>query len=90
MKPDEKDPKPDEAKTMALRTLSPAARSARIAELEAELELLKAPPFVEYPKMLADGRIVQSAKDEAVPVKEPEPVKAAHAPAHDDPKKAKH
>lgn len=78
---DVKDPKPDEAKVMELRKMSPAARAARIVELEAELELLKLPPFVEYPKMLPDGRIVNSAAEEKEPVKEP---------AHDDAKKAKH
>ena len=39
--------------------------AARIAELEAELVELKAPPFQEYPKYLrAEGRIVSGPEEE--------------------------
>lgn len=57
---------------MAEKKLTADETAARIVELEAELAELKKPPFVEYPKMLADGRIVNSAAEEAAPVPAPE------------------
>ena len=68
----------DEALVMAARQLAPDVRAARIAELEAELARLRLPSFIEYPKMLPDGRVVASAEDEAqatAPAKDVEPAK---------------
>ena len=74
-----KDAHTDADKLMAARKLPPDVRATRIAELEAELKLLNAPPYVEYPKVLPDGRTVNSAEEEKTALepakKEPPPKK---------------
>jgi hypothetical protein len=66
----------EEALVMEARLLAPEVRAARIVALEAELVRLRLPPFVEYPKMLPDGRVVNNAEEEASaahPMPEPDP-----------------
>jgi hypothetical protein len=74
----------ESALVMEARLLAPEVRAARIAELEAELVRLRITPFVEYPKHLPDGRVVDSAEAEALalaPPDEPAPEPDADEPA---------
>jgi len=62
------------------KKLSAAEIEARIAELQEELAILARGPFVEYPKMLPDGRVITSAEDEPV-THDAAPHDAAHKKA---------
>jgi hypothetical protein len=82
-------PKSEEALVMEARLLAPDVRAARIAELEAELARLQITPFVEFPKKLPDGRVVDSAEAEALALAPPATDDSAPEPDADKASKSK-